>query len=172
MGSAKLEFDNEFWRFSLRVYATPGVADECLALQETFEIDVNLLLFCAWLGGSRRVVLTQSDINRADVAVRDWRECVVRPLRGIRQTLKSICGDCAGFRPKVKVIELEAEQMEQAMLYAHACEHSPKASQTNKGEEAQANVRTFMLYATRGRASLSNGMIPRKLIEAAIGLNR
>jgi uncharacterized protein (TIGR02444 family) len=171
MGSAELEFDNEFWRFSLRVYATPGVADECLVLQEMFEIDINLLLFCAWLGASRRVVLTQSDIDRADVAVRDWRERVVQPLRGIRQTLKSICGDRVGFRPKVKVIELEAEQMEQAMLYAHAREHSPKASQTNEENEVQANVRTFILYATRGRASLSNGTFPRKLIEAAIELN-
>ena len=171
MGGAKLEFDNEFWRFSLRVYATPGVADECLALQEAFEIDVNLLFFCAWLGASRRAVLTQSDIARADVAVRDWRERVVRPLRDIRQTLKSICGDCAGFRPKVKVIELEAEQMEQAMLYAHACEHWPKTCLTDGGDEAQANVRTFMLYATRGRASPSSGIIPRKLTEVVTGPN-
>ena len=171
MDSAKLEFDNEFWRFSLRVYAAPGVADECLALQEAFEIDVNLLFFCAWLGASRRVALTQPDIERADAAVRDWHERVVRSLRGIRQTLKSICGDCAGFRLKVKGIELEAEQTEQAMLYAHACEHWPKTWLTGVGGNVQANVCTFMLYATRGRASPSSGIFPRKLTEVAIGRN-
>ena len=108
MGTAELEFDNEFWRFSLVVYAAPKVADECLALQETFGIDVNLLLFCAWLGAARRVVLTQSDVERADAAVRNCHESVVHPLRGVRQTLKSICGDCDGFRLKVKAIELRS----------------------------------------------------------------
>jgi uncharacterized protein (TIGR02444 family) len=172
MGTAELEFDNEFWRFSLVVYAAPGVADECLALQETFGIDVNLLLFCAWLGAARGVVLTQFDVERADAAVRNWHESVVHPLRGVRQTLKSICGDCDGFRLKVKAIELEAEQMEQAMLYTHAREHWSQTCLTDAGESVPANVRTFMLYATRGRASPYNGVVPGKLTEVAIGLNR
>jgi hypothetical protein len=71
----------------------------------------------------------------------------------------------------VKVIELEAEQMEQAMLYAHACEHWPKTHLSGGGDEAQANIRTFTIYATRGRAPLSSGIVAKKLIEVAIGLN-
>ena len=46
----ELQYDNEFWRFSLAIYKPPDVAAECLALQEAVGLDVNLLLFCAWLG--------------------------------------------------------------------------------------------------------------------------
>lgn len=56
-----LNLENRFWRFSLAVYAAPGVADECLALQERCGIDVNILLFCAWVGGARRILLTPSE---------------------------------------------------------------------------------------------------------------
>jgi uncharacterized protein (TIGR02444 family) len=45
-----LDTGNPFWRFSLAVYKAPGVAAECLALQETLGNDVKVLLFCAFLG--------------------------------------------------------------------------------------------------------------------------
>ena len=171
MDTAELEFDKAFWRFSLAVYVAPGVAKECLALQETSNIDVNLLLFCAGVGAGRCVLLTQGDVERADAAVRNWRENVVHPLRGVRQTLKSLCGDCDGFRPKAKSIELEAEEMEQAMLYTHAREHWPQTCVTDAGKNVPANIRTVMLYATRDRTPY-DGVVPGKLKEAAIGLSR
>ncbi|MGZ3308467.1 MAG: DUF2390 domain-containing protein, partial [Xanthobacteraceae bacterium] len=37
-----------FWRFSLRFYRQPKVADTCIALQEERGVDVNLLLFLLW----------------------------------------------------------------------------------------------------------------------------
>ena len=40
----ELQYDNEFWRFSLAVYKPPDVAAECLALQEAVGLDVNLYL--------------------------------------------------------------------------------------------------------------------------------
>ena len=55
--------DNAFWKFSLAVYATPGVAGECLAVQESLGVDVNVLLFCAWLAAARKVALTPGDIE-------------------------------------------------------------------------------------------------------------
>lgn len=51
--ASELQRENEFWQFSLAVYAAPGVEAECLALQEALGIDVNLLLFFVWLGASR-----------------------------------------------------------------------------------------------------------------------
>jgi uncharacterized protein (TIGR02444 family) len=47
--------ENDFWRFSLRIYRAPGVADECIAVQERYGIDVNLMLFCAWLAAERNL---------------------------------------------------------------------------------------------------------------------
>ncbi len=84
-----LERDNPFWNFSLDVYAAPGVAAECLALQRTWNIDINILLFCAWLGSKNRV-LTESNLAEIDARVREWRETIVLPLRGVRQNLKGM----------------------------------------------------------------------------------
>ncbi len=72
----------------------------------------------------------------------------------------------------MKAIELEAEQMEQAILYTHAREHWSQTCLTDAGESVRATVRTFMLYATRGRASTYNDVVPSKLTEVTIGLNR
>ena len=43
-----------FWNFSLELYAGDGVAEACLDLQERRGCDVNILLFCCWLGASGR----------------------------------------------------------------------------------------------------------------------
>jgi uncharacterized protein (TIGR02444 family) len=115
-----LRHDNEFWRFSLAVYKPPEVAAECLALQEAIGLDVNLLLFCAWLG-SRAIVLSRDDIEAASRVVAAWHNSVVRPLRGVRRHIKTQYGDAfENFRSRVKDDELQAEQIEQAMLFAYA----------------------------------------------------
>ena len=57
--------DHSFWDFSLRVYGSDGVSAACIALQERHGIDVNLLLFSAWVGESGRGVLAQSELGRA-----------------------------------------------------------------------------------------------------------
>src|SRR3974377_2548240 len=38
------------WNFSLAAYANKAVQDECLALQDEFGLDVNLILSCSYLG--------------------------------------------------------------------------------------------------------------------------
>ena len=37
-----------FWQHSLQHYAQPGVAEACLALQDNYQVNVNLLLFYHW----------------------------------------------------------------------------------------------------------------------------
>ena len=37
-----------FWQHSLQHYAKPSVADACLALQDNYQVNVNLLLFYHW----------------------------------------------------------------------------------------------------------------------------
>jgi uncharacterized protein (TIGR02444 family) len=121
-GLSVLDLDNPFWRFSLAVYAAPGVADECLALQDTRGIDVNMLLFCAWLG-ARRTALTADDLAPIEAGARPWREAAVQPLRAARRgikALKAADNDIAALRNDVAALELRAEQIEQAMLFSMA----------------------------------------------------
>jgi uncharacterized protein (TIGR02444 family) len=115
-----LQYDNEFCRFSLAVYGQASVADECLQLQQAIGADVNLVLFCAWTG-TRAIVLSGDDIAQAVARVVAWQDQVIRPLRSVRQNMKGLeLGELEGFRARVKSIEIEAEQIEQAVLFAYS----------------------------------------------------
>ena len=164
-----LQEDNDFWRFSLAVYEAPGVEAECLALQDALGIDVNLLLFCAWLGAARRTALTNSEVERARQAAQSWHNEAVRPLRAVRQRLKNRYGpDGEAFRTRLKALELEAEQFEQAMLFAHASETWPRIGSGDPRESLLANIRTFLQM--QGAAGSEHGAASstRHLVEAAL----
>jgi uncharacterized protein (TIGR02444 family) len=119
-----IDIDNPFWQFSLRVYAAPGVAPECLQLQERLGLDVNVVLFAAWLGLARGVGLRAADLERISAATAGWSGNVVKALRTVRKNLKPLAEDpdsvFAALRKRVAGAELLAEQIEQAQLYAMA----------------------------------------------------
>jgi uncharacterized protein (TIGR02444 family) len=108
-----------FWRFSLRFYRAPGVADACIALQDGCGVDVNVLLFVLWLAGERRQIGV-AEACRIDMTAMPWRDGVVVPLRALRRQLKDgvpPIGHDEVFRNRVKAIELEAERLEQEALF-------------------------------------------------------
>ncbi len=80
--------DHPFWDFSLRVYGNDGVPAACIALQERHGIDVNLMLFSAWIGESGRGVLSGSDLEAALAATTALNRDIVCALRVIRDRLK------------------------------------------------------------------------------------
>lgn len=111
-----------FWRFSLHFYRHAGVSDACIALQDEQGVDVNLLLFLFWLADDGRQ-LSADEVKKLDDAVRDWRNLTIVPIRDTRRKLKGArtIVDAATqevFRNKVKAIELDAERLQQAALFA------------------------------------------------------
>src|SRR5579864_2603173 len=108
--------DSPFWNFSVAAYSASGVEDEFLALQDQSGLDVNLVLFCAFLGAVHGVALTPDEIAAARREVGPWHQDVVRPLRAARRRLKTIelhdadaAKAAAELRTRVKAAELEAE---------------------------------------------------------------
>jgi uncharacterized protein (TIGR02444 family) len=162
-----LVLDNPFWRFSLAIYSTPGVSAECLALQETLGIDVNLLLFCAWTGAEHRIKLTPTELDEFSATVRDWHEQVVLPLRGARQALKVIGGHDT-LREKVKAAELESEQIEQAMLYALVVERRPQTCSASPRLCVSENVRRLISRQEAPKGHDHDKCWPAKLVETSI----
>lgn len=137
--------ETPFWQFSGTVYARPGVAEACLDLQDRHDLDVNVLLFCAWAGVQGRV-LDGGDIGLLRSASRPWHDNVVGPLRAARRWLKqqTAVPDELGeaFREEVKALELEAEMLEQLVLYQEL--------DIAEGErDAQAVAANLRLYLTR-----------------------
>jgi len=127
--SASLPLDNPFWQFSLRVYAVPEAAAECLDLQRLRAINVNVLLFCSWIAVSRRMALDAADIGLIESEIRGWHALAVLPLREIRDRLKSSTElkhqEVQAFRRQILASELHAEQIEQALIFQWA-ERLPK----------------------------------------------
>lgn len=114
-----------FWDFSIAVYARDGVAPACLSLQERLGADINLLLFCCWVGASGRGVLTAKSLEQASAAIECWHDEVVRGLRAVRTRLKrdpdpAPPGLSTPLRKHVGAAELEAEHIEQLILAEHA----------------------------------------------------
>jgi uncharacterized protein (TIGR02444 family) len=112
-----------FWDFSVRTYRTPGVPDACLSLQNDHGADVNMLLYCAWIG----VVSGPFDgelFRRASEFSTRWAENVVIPLRGARTWMKHTGCDsdpvstepCMELREEIKTVEFAAEKLQQEAL--------------------------------------------------------
>ncbi len=110
-----------FWDYSIALYGRQEVAQACLGLQRRHGIDVNIVLFCLWLAASGRGAFAEGELPDALAAVQSWQKEVVRPLRKLRQRLKSPIApappDLAnGLRRQVAAAELDAEHIEQLIL--------------------------------------------------------
>jgi uncharacterized protein (TIGR02444 family) len=143
-----------FWRFSLRFYRMPGVADACIALQEESGVDVNLLLFLLWQA-SRRQQLSAHDIASLESKIAGWREATVIPLRAVRRVLKSPPGLVAApateaFRNRIKAVELEAERLQQEAMYELSRTAAVGQDAPSTEQAVRASVRAYeeMLGAT------------------------
>jgi uncharacterized protein (TIGR02444 family) len=135
-----------FWRFSLRFYRQPGVADACIALQDGCGADVNVLLFFLWLAAAQRCL--SPDVARAVCAkAAPWRDDVVAPLRTVRRRLKDSStlverGAAERFRTAVKAIELESERLQQEALFALSAGLAMEQAPTVEAA-ARANVAVY-----------------------------
>jgi uncharacterized protein (TIGR02444 family) len=107
-----------FWRFSLALYARPGVADALLALQDRAGRNVNLILFALWLGAQGRR-LAAPELADAAAVIAPLDAAGVAPLRALCRRLKGAADrDLAALRRRVAGLEIAAERRVQYRLAA------------------------------------------------------
>jgi uncharacterized protein (TIGR02444 family) len=158
MTSPPVEMESPLWRFSLAVYRGAGVQEECLGIQERFGVDVNLLMLCAYVGAVEGAVLATSDVADALEASGAWHGDVVRALRQVRRTMKAwgtgqgpFANTVEALRTKVKGAELEAEQVEQAMMWAWLREQAGRWRRREPRQALIANVFALLVrYGATG----------------------
>ena len=177
-----------FWNFSLELYAGEGVAEACLDLQDRRGCDVNVLLFCCWLGASGRPTLTADRLRSILKASGAWQSDVVKKLREVRRLLKDRTWPGAlpetvdAVRRRVADAELAAEHAEQLEL---ASLHAPPADRDRPPEKRlRAAVGNLGVYAvcrgvvpdTEDRRAVATlmratfpGLAPAEIVEA-VGL--
>lgn len=104
----------KFWTFSLELYNAEGVAAACLELQDAYQLDVNLILFCFWHGSAYGKIDQELLQNIIKLSV-EWRSGVVQPLRSARSWMKLNSNPSEQFdslRERIKADELMAEKFQ------------------------------------------------------------
>lgn len=107
---------NLFWDFSLALYASEAVAQHCLALQDDWDADVNVLLYGIWLA-HHGIVWTDEAIKALQAEFDPWRKVTLVPLRTVRRRMR--------FQTRhryynfLKDLELRAERHQQDRLWLH-----------------------------------------------------
>jgi uncharacterized protein (TIGR02444 family) len=129
-----------------------------------------MLLFCAWLGAAHKVVLSTERIGFFESLVQPWQEGVVKPLRGVRDTLKGradfVEADIGALRKQVLSVELGAERIEQALLYQAVLQVLPEAAEHTAAAAMSANILTYLESKAR-LANRSDPALPAALLAAA-----
>lgn len=146
----------DLWSFSLHVYAEAGVAEECLSLQDSYGVNINLILMAAFAGVGERKIL-QVHLDDAKRCTADWHANVVCGLRRVRRAMKGLAANCSNpqeweaLRNKLKDIELKAEKEEQMALAGWMKTHAESWPKASTREAVAANLRSlFSLYEMDG----------------------
>lgn len=128
--------------------------EACLQLQSRHDVDVPVVLFVAFMGAVRRQTLTAAGVAAARGRVDAWHHEVVRPLRAVRQRLKTGPAPApsditARLRSEVQRIEIDAELIELDQLDAliPELEHMPAAG--SAAECAVAAIETAVKAYSR-----------------------
>lgn len=160
-----------FWTFSLTVYGAPGVREQCLALQDGYGIDVNLLLFCTFAGAVHGALMSEPAVEQAAAIVAAWHRDVVKALRQARRALKSFASEAIAspaavrLRESVKGIELESERIEQIMLQAWS---GPLIASWPRAEPRDAIVHNIEMLFVAAAGATGRPGVPDGLVTAAL----
>jgi uncharacterized protein (TIGR02444 family) len=134
------------WRFSLAVYRRPGVEAACLALQDRWATDTNLLLLCCWLAVDGRA-LDKRTLRCAMSAVAHGQAEVIAPLRRARRALKSASLPgrwAADLRKRIAAVELDMEYLEQCALVELADGLPPLTRRKSPHDTARASIDRYL----------------------------
>lgn len=176
-----MEFpDHPFWDFSLKVYLTDGVPEACIVLQDRHTLDVNIVLFCCWLGASGRGVLSQPEIARMTASVGDWNRDIVCALRMIRRRLKdgmppAPVGLSEPLRGRIQKVEVDIEHVEQLMLAASVDRVADDGvAPDRRAADAVANIAAYLdsLGVRLDGDDCRNLEMPLRIAFPEVGQNR
>lgn len=117
--------NNPFRQYAFARYQQPGVADQLLHLQDHYGLNVNLLLFMAWLGQCRQRV-DAAFIKTCVLQIQTLDKTIIQPLREVRRNIRQQLGDDEHYR-QAKALELSLETLVLDKLYQQAVTTPPPA---------------------------------------------
>ena len=156
---------SKFWDFSLDLYNKPEVSEACLQLQNSYGLDVNLILFCLWYGPEIGEI-NENILQQALQFSHSWKQDVVQPLRDTRSRMKASRQQFPAtgnsqfdtLRDHIKLNELAAENYQQQILEAYALADKPTSEKTGF-EVADGNLNRFLAAVGIQREAPMNGLL-------------
>lgn len=116
---------NPFWTFSVALYQLAPVRQACLQWQQDYLVDVNMLLYAVWQAHCRHRLSQEHFVLLIDEVER-WRTETVLPLRQVRMSGRAkasglpVSGQTEHFYTQVLALEIQAEQIQQNMMFEFA----------------------------------------------------
>ncbi len=158
---------NPFWDFSLQHYAKTPVQRHCLQLQEEAGANVNVVLLTLWLATQKRLFDHNLVLYRAELL--HWHEQVIVPLRqarfGVRQAELS-----ESLYQTIKQSELDAERVEQDILYSLLPEFAEASDELTLLELADWNLRAYLQLLPLAEELV--GVVSEQLVDDVFGETR
>ena len=82
-----MDFPNsELWNYTTQLWMLPDVKKTCKELQNNFDININMLLYCCWLG-DKGLHINEDDLQVLLDTLQQW-QTVIQPLRDSRKMMK------------------------------------------------------------------------------------
>jgi uncharacterized protein (TIGR02444 family) len=126
---SSLQLDNPFWQFSVNQWQNKSLQQHLLALQNEQGFRVNILLLAMWLSFEHKTISPY--LNDLISQSRSWHEQVVAPIRKARQAIPlALPKKDFPLKMQLQTCELQAEQIEQAILY-QACTNITVTTSSN-----------------------------------------
>ena len=132
---------NPLWEFAVKIYFRKGVSEILLQAQDHFSLDINMILYSAWLASENRRLSTKN-VSEVENLVALWRREVIEPLRGLRISFKAISGADL-IREDVKKIEVRAEKEQLRIMYNSFLETSSADPNELKENLLDSNLRSL-----------------------------
>ncbi|WP_250655700.1 TIGR02444 family protein [Alkalimarinus coralli] len=164
----ELPLNTPFWDFSISLWKSADAQRTLLHLQDEYGLKVNRLLFCCWLGFERKELLAEA--LAADSLLAEWSEQTVTPLRNIRKQLKHSAPHHPQLRATVQSAELQAEQIEQALLFKQTDKLSRPTTKRNTLQTLSFNLLSYTEQALQDNERISRLVTPClvSLVQATI----
>ncbi|GAA6151161.1 TIGR02444 family protein [Pseudoteredinibacter isoporae] len=158
--------ENLFWLFSLDFYGEEEVAETLLTMQDEYGCQVNMILWCLWLGQQSHC-LGEQEMKLALEPIVAHQVRYLLPMRDLRRQLK--CHPEVELYQQAKALELAMERWEQDRLYALS--HELGVGRSDDGRRAaEANVHLYMTClhqdgATRTGSEAKLDALIKRLLE-------
>lgn len=82
-----MEFPNSnLWTYTTQLWTLPEVESICLELQNIYDADVNILLYCCWIG-DKSLSMNEDDMQVLLDTVTPW-QTMIKPLRDSRKMMQ------------------------------------------------------------------------------------